>query len=147
MRCTNMYSRFVQLLVLFLCSLHLCGGTRELLQVTVWTKMVVEYSAESGLAVGISQTFNGKRPCELCKMLAKTANSPTLSESDSPADGDSKTKTHKFQGKELWIDALYQPISSMRTQILVSVAVACWERMKWDSLSWAVEGPPPKNLA
>lgn len=33
--------------------------------------MIVDYSAEQGLAAGIRQTFDGQHPCDLCRSIER----------------------------------------------------------------------------
>lgn len=50
---------------------QLLGGHWAILQTTAWVRMVIEYSANDGLQIGLSKTFDGAHPCELCKNIAK----------------------------------------------------------------------------
>jgi len=58
-------------LVLLSC-LHLCAGVEGVLQIVAWSRMLVDYSAQVGLAEGASMTFDGKHPCRMCNALAKS---------------------------------------------------------------------------
>lgn len=58
-------------MVILLGCVHLLGGSYGLLQVVAWANMLVEYSAEQGLATGFRQTFDGQHPCELCLSIEK----------------------------------------------------------------------------
>jgi hypothetical protein len=40
-----------------------------MLQVVAWGKMIIEYSADRGLAQGIEDTFDGKHGCCMCKKI------------------------------------------------------------------------------
>lgn len=51
--------------------LHLCGGHYGVMQMFAWGKMIVDYSAEKGLVTGVSETFDGEHPCDLCESIAK----------------------------------------------------------------------------
>jgi len=65
-----MKSRFAA----FLCVLavfQLMGGHWAVLQATAWVGMLVKYSESEGVEVGITKTFDGKHPCDLCLSIAK----------------------------------------------------------------------------
>lgn len=47
----------------------ICGGHWAILQTVAWTQMLRDYSKESGLVIGIQQTFSGERPCTMCKTI------------------------------------------------------------------------------
>ncbi|WP_265593938.1 hypothetical protein [Haloferula sp. BvORR071] len=64
-------NRFVRIAVAVLGCLHLCGGQWGALQVVAWTKMIVDYSAQDGLAEGAAKTFDGAHPCCMCKAIAE----------------------------------------------------------------------------
>jgi len=42
-----------------------------ILQTAAWMTMLVKYSESEGVEVGISKTFDGKHPCDLCRSIAK----------------------------------------------------------------------------
>ena len=65
-----MKSRFA----VFLCVIavfQLIGGHWAVLQATAWVGMLVKYSQSEGMEAGISKTFDGKHPCDLCLSIAK----------------------------------------------------------------------------
>jgi hypothetical protein len=66
-----MRSRFAIFFVA-LALLQILGGHLAVFQVTAWVDMLVKYSAAEGVEVGISKTFDGKHPCDLCLSIAKT---------------------------------------------------------------------------
>ena len=66
-----MRSRFAVFFVA-LALLQILGGHLAVLQVTAWVGMLVKYSESDGMEVGISKTFDGKHPCDLCLSIAKT---------------------------------------------------------------------------
>jgi len=47
--------------------LQILGGHWALLQTSAWLGMIVQYSQRAGLKAGLVQTFDGKRPCPVCK--------------------------------------------------------------------------------
>jgi hypothetical protein len=58
----------------FLCLVavfQLMGGHWAILQATAWVNMLVQYSETEGVEAGISKTFDGKHPCDLCLSIAK----------------------------------------------------------------------------
>jgi hypothetical protein len=65
-----MRSRFAAFLCL-VATFQLIGGHWAVLQATAWFGMLVKYSESDGVEVGISKTFDGKHPCDLCLSIAK----------------------------------------------------------------------------
>jgi hypothetical protein len=65
-----MKSRFAAFLCL-IAAFQLIGGHWAVLQATAWVGMLVKYSESDGVEVGISKTFDGKHPCDLCLSIAK----------------------------------------------------------------------------
>jgi hypothetical protein len=51
--------------------LQLLGGQWAILQTAAWVGMVVDYSKSEGVEAGITKTFDGKHPCQLCLSIAK----------------------------------------------------------------------------
>lgn len=43
-----------------------------MLQVVAWSRMLVDYSSQAGLAEGVTMTFDGQHPCCMCKAIAET---------------------------------------------------------------------------
>jgi hypothetical protein len=68
--CLHVKNRFAQILCL-VAVFQLLGGHWAILQTTAWVGMIIEYSAADGVQVGLSKTFDGEHPCELCKSIAK----------------------------------------------------------------------------
>ena len=64
-----MAKRLRTFLVLLSC-LHLCVGVDAMLQGVAWSRMLVTYSAQAGLAAGVTMTFDGQHPCCMCKSIA-----------------------------------------------------------------------------
>jgi hypothetical protein len=65
-----MKSRFAGFLCL-VAVFQLMGGHWAILQATAWVNMLVKYSESEGVEAGISKTFDGKHPCDLCLSIAK----------------------------------------------------------------------------
>src|SRR5271165_6380329 len=65
-----MKSSFAALLCA-MAAFQLVGGHWAVLQATAWVGMLVKYSESEGVEVGISKTFDGKHPCDLCLSIAK----------------------------------------------------------------------------
>jgi hypothetical protein len=53
------------ILVLTLC--FAVGGHWAALQSVAWASMLVQYSSRAPLSLAVSQTFDGRHPCGLCK--------------------------------------------------------------------------------
>lgn len=68
---------------LVLLSLWLLVGPTALLQLTAWGWMIVSYSSEEGLRTGVTDTFSGEKPCELCHFV-EGIERPLSEESDRP---------------------------------------------------------------
>jgi hypothetical protein len=45
------------------------GGHWALLQSVAWVSMVIDYSKEAPISIAVSKTFDGKHPCNLCKLV------------------------------------------------------------------------------
>lgn len=76
--------------------LQILGGHWAALQVTAWVGMLVKYSQAEGVQVGISKTFDGKHPCDLCVSIAKD------------------TQTEKKHGAQLDAAKIYLVASAQR---------------------------------
>ncbi|MFK7852068.1 MAG: hypothetical protein AB8D78_13920 [Akkermansiaceae bacterium] len=59
-------------IIVLLGCLHLCGGQYGVMQMLAWGKMIVEYSSERGFVDGLSDTFDGEHPCELCHSIQES---------------------------------------------------------------------------
>ena len=80
--------RFLRIILVLSGCLHLCGGHYGVMQMFAWGKMIVDYSSEKGVVAGISETFDGQHPCELCKSIAKAKSDDTkLPQTPVKADG------------------------------------------------------------
>jgi hypothetical protein len=112
-----MRSRF-GILLSSLALLQILGGHWAALQVTAWVGMLVKYSQAEGVQVGISKTFDGKHPCDLCVSIAKN------------------TQTEKKQGSQLDVAKIYlvahaqgwrlrPPCSSWRLRSTIASLVGC----------------------
>ena len=60
--------RLTRLLVVFTLTLSL-GAHWMFLQSIAWVGMVVNYSQHDPLIEALSKTFDGKHPCQLCKLV------------------------------------------------------------------------------
>ena len=65
-----MKARFATLLCL-IAIFQVTGGHWAILQAAAWAGMLVNYSKTEGVELGISNTFDGKHPCNLCLTIAK----------------------------------------------------------------------------
>ena len=63
--------------------LLLLQGPALLVQEVAWAGMLVNYSRENGLARGVVETFDGSRPCPLCR-AAEKLRKETTPEKDRP---------------------------------------------------------------
>jgi hypothetical protein len=73
-----------------LAALSACGLHWGVLQSIAWSRMIIEYSGEYGVAAGIRYTFDGNHPCPMCKSIeqAQSESSPAdaMRASLAPAD-------------------------------------------------------------
>lgn len=65
-----MLQRFTKLLVVLSLTLSL-GAHWMFLQSVAWIGMLASYSQHDPLAEALSKTFDGKHPCQLCKLVQK----------------------------------------------------------------------------
>lgn len=54
----------------------LACGPQVFLQGLAWTGMAVTYSLQDGLSQGLSDTFSGERPCDMCIALSNDESMP-----------------------------------------------------------------------
>ena len=108
---------------------QLLGGHWAILQTAAWVGMVIEYSANDGLQVGLSQTFDGAHPCELCKSIAK--NKETEKKHATPFESGKLIVVSQAQASVLY----YHPTQFWRLQPRVESA---------DSVSRTPPVPPPR---
>lgn len=59
------------LVLCMIAGLQLVGGHWAILQTGAWVGMVIDYSKSAGVEAGITKTFDGKHPCQLCLSIAK----------------------------------------------------------------------------
>lgn len=61
--------RILRTLLLAVLSLQILGGSHALLQTYAWTTMMIAYSQEEGVTQAVINTFNGKKPCAICRRI------------------------------------------------------------------------------
>jgi len=83
-----MLHRTAQSLLIALCC-ALVLGPQFFLQLGAWGWMVGTYAQEDGIEQAIRETFNGERPCELCKIIQATE---TSEQPITPNQADSKQR-------------------------------------------------------
>ena len=108
---------------------QLLGGHWAILQTAAWVGMVIEYSANDGLQVGLSKTFDGAHPCELCKSIAK--NKAAEKKHAAPFESGKLIVVSQAQASVLY----YHPRQLWRLRLSVQSA---------DSLSRTPPVPPPR---
>ena len=57
--------------------ISLSGAHWWVLQSIAWSGMIVSYSATSGFAKGIEETFDGDHPCRMCKAIKQAREAET----------------------------------------------------------------------
>jgi hypothetical protein len=64
---------------LLLISVLVSVGTHTVvLQTVAWTKMAVEFSQRSSLQTSLTDTFDGRHPCSICRSLKSADSGPSL---------------------------------------------------------------------
>ena len=67
-----------------------------MLQIVAWSRMLVDYSAQVGLAEGASMTFDGKHPCRMCQALAESRKRQTDEKKKQPDASPLKLVSSEF---------------------------------------------------
>jgi hypothetical protein len=75
----------VKFLFAFAACLYLSGSHLAFLQLVAWSGMLVSYSAETGFADGLRDTFSGEKPCSMCKAISAVRNHEDSREKKVPA--------------------------------------------------------------
>jgi hypothetical protein len=112
-----MKSRFAA----FLCVMavfQLMGGHWAVLQATAWVGMLVKYSESEGVEVGITKTFDGKHPCDLCLSIAKNKQTEKKQSSQLAA-----AKIYLVAPAQRW--RLQPPRYSWRLRTTIASLVGC----------------------
>jgi hypothetical protein len=55
--------------------LSVTGGQWQILQSVAWARMIFNYSRAESIQTALEQTFDGRHPCELCKLIQKAKES------------------------------------------------------------------------
>jgi hypothetical protein len=106
---------------IFFCALALLqisGGHWAAFQVAAWVGMLVKYSEAEGVEAGISKTFDGKHPCDLCVRIAK--NTQTEKKQGSQLDA---AKIYLFTQAQSW--TLQPPDSARCLRSKIAFLVGC----------------------
>jgi len=91
--------------------LNVTGGFWALLQSVAWTRMFVDYSRTASISTALEQTFDGKHPCRLCKMIQKEK--PASEHPDQIRASTEKTDVLFFERQPFVVAAL--PVSWILT--------------------------------
>jgi hypothetical protein len=91
-------TRFALLLVVALSM----GLHYAVVQMVAWVNMTVEYSQTMPMSEALVMTFDGKHPCELCKLVEKELGN---SESDGKSTPEKKQEL-KFPPVISWVDGI-----------------------------------------
>ena len=62
-----------RLVIASLCFAWLCanGAIWDVVQVVAWTRMFAGYSESLSVGAALRETFDGRKPCALCRVVAK----------------------------------------------------------------------------
>lgn len=82
--------RWLRIILVLAAFIHLSGGHYGILQCIAWSKMLVEYSSASGLIEGARKTFNGEKPCRMCRSIIAAKQQESEREEQAPATGAEK---------------------------------------------------------
>lgn len=74
-------ARLSKLLVI-VAAVQILGGHWLALQSVAWVGMIANYSRDESLATALKKTFDGKRPCALCKVVNKGRQQEEKEEAD-----------------------------------------------------------------
>ena len=80
--------RVLQRTVPLVLILVMTGGHWMILQSVAWAKMLVDYSRHSSLKTAVEQTFDGRHPCGMCKMIQRAKQPTKKNELQQPAAQD-----------------------------------------------------------
>ena len=83
--------------------LGLTGGHWAILQSVAWTRMIIDYSRSSSLQTAVGQTFDGRHPCELCRLIQ------TAKESSQPHELQQTSVTYDPLFLAILADRFYEP--------------------------------------
>lgn len=85
--------RFLALVLILLMQ-----GPAMMVQEVAWAKMLVSYTREKGLALGVVETFDGNHPCEMCAKAAQLRKSEGQGE---PRNSPKEKKILRFTWGEM----------------------------------------------
>lgn len=91
----------IRLVLLFAAALSL-GLHCAVMQVVGWANMAVEFSGKASWSEALVMTFDGKHPCELCKLVEQEMNQP---DSDQKSAPESKAEL-KLPPVVCWVDGI-----------------------------------------
>lgn len=116
-------SRHFRLAVLLLACLSV-GLHWSALQVVGWVSMAVEFSRTSTVTTALEMTFDGKHPCELCKLVQSIG---PLSESEKQSPPESKAEIKLlaaaiWENPLIWLSRLFSLTSFPDESQLASLA-------------------------
>lgn len=106
-----------------------------LLQTVAWTGMLVRYSRGASIAEAIAKTFDGRHPCSLCKVVAKSKADQWNQEKQFP--------WHAGPKLDLAVPSLIRTACvppSMAPLRITELPIP-------PALTWAPPHPPPRNRA
>jgi hypothetical protein len=118
----------VRLVLLLVAALSM-GLHYAVVQVVGWVNMTVEYSQTAPLSEALVMTFDGKHPCELCKLVEKELGHTEQDDQRAPE----KKAELKLPPVVCWVDGIQ--LLRLSHELLPSV--------KWDdSARYRRERPP-----
>ena len=105
--------------------LQILGGHWALLQTSAWVGMIVQYSQQSGLKAGITQTFDGEHPCSVCKAIQDSKKreqkkTPVL---QTELKKDYLAPWNRFQLHQGWVEVKYPRSGEQHESVAFEPAV------------------------
>ena len=117
----------------FFCALailQILGGHWALLQTGAWAGMIVQYSQQAGIALGLAKTFDGDHPCPFCRVIKdgrkqEQKKAPLL---QMELKKDFLVCWSRFEVHQRWAEVNYPGF-----------------RVWWENVAFTPAVPPPRN--
>ncbi|HEY0792910.1 MAG TPA: hypothetical protein VGD78_17730 [Chthoniobacterales bacterium] len=110
--------------------LQILGGHWALLQTGAWAGMLVQYSQQAGIALGLAKTFDGDHPCPFCQVIkdAKKQEQNKASSLQVELKKDFLVCWSRFEVHQRWAEVKYPEVGE-------------W----WQGVASPPAVPPPRN--
>ena len=108
-----------------LMALWLSGNHWMVLQVTVWSGMILSRSMEKGVSEAIFTTFDGEHPCPLCRIISDAQDEEQGPKVPAPHESQSKLKIDVAIASESMVLARPSLIAVVHWQGMISAYSSC----------------------